>query len=400
MGTHVARCPVCGTAGAPTVTRDRLPAMQNLVHRTRDEALAAGQGTFVLHACGACGFAWNATFDRSRLSYDERYDNAVPSAMMADYYDQIADYLGRNYGLDRGYVVDIGCGDGKFLQAIARRWPECRGLGVDPALPGDEVHADGRIRLVKGVFDASLLEAEPSLFVSRHVLEHIPDPVAFVRHLRDALGDRSGVALFVEVPDLDWIVDHGAFWDFCYEHCNYFTERSLRNVLTSAGFDVRRSRVAFGDQYRWIEGVTRPTTAAMPPVAPEALTAARLTEYAAHERENIDAARRRLARLRADGAAIALWGMATKGIIYSLLVDPDLTLIDFAVDVNRNKQGCYVPTTGRSIEAPQALTRAAGRPVAVVVMNLNYVDEIRNGCAALGVAARFYDATGQEVVAA
>ena len=25
-----------------------------------------------------------------------------------------------------------------------------------------------------------------------------------------------------------WIVRHGAFWDFCYEHCNYFRESSLR----------------------------------------------------------------------------------------------------------------------------------------------------------------------------
>ena len=71
------------------------------------------------------------------LIYDDSYDNAVPSAVMARYYDEIAEYLGEKYQLARGYVVDIGCGDGTFLKALARVWPQCRGLGVDPALPDD-----------------------------------------------------------------------------------------------------------------------------------------------------------------------------------------------------------------------------------------------------------------------
>ena len=81
------RCHVCGAAGpVTTVTRDRLPAMQNMVHRTREHALAAAEGAFALAACGSCGYAWNAAFDEGRLTYDDSYDNAVPSAVMARYY--------------------------------------------------------------------------------------------------------------------------------------------------------------------------------------------------------------------------------------------------------------------------------------------------------------------------
>ena len=99
---------------------------------------------------------------------------------------------------------------------------------------------------------------------------------------------------------------------------------------------------------------------------------------------------------------MAVWGMATKGIVYSLLVDPECTLIDASVDINPNKQGCFVPLSGRAIEPPAALARVANggaRRTAVVVMNPNYVDEIRGTCAAMGLTADFFDASGAQVSA-
>jgi hypothetical protein len=228
----------------------------------------------------------------------------------------------------------------------------------------------------------------------------MPNPVAFVRALRDAIGDRPGVPIFAEVPDLDWIVRHGAFWDFCYEHCNYFRESSLRAVFALAGFTPLESRAAFGSQYRWIEG--RAAGVSSPAGPGDAAWVASLAAYAAKERADIDAARQRVAALKAGDAAVAVWGMATKGIVYSLLVDPDSTLIDLSVDINPNKQGCFVPFSGRAIEPPSALTRIAnstGRRAAVVVMNPNYVEEIRGACASLGVAADFFEASGATIPA-
>lgn len=396
-GEAVTRCPVCG-AGAfrDSVDREVLPAMQNHVHRTRESALAAGRGPFTLSTCERCGFSWNRRFDPARLVYDDAYDNLVPSAVMARYYDDIATYLGEKYGLANGYVVDVGCGRGTFLEALARRWPSCRALGVDPALQGDATFADGRVRLVKGVFDESLLEAPPSLFVSRHVLEHMPQPPDFVAELRRAVGERVGTPLFIEVPDLGWILRHGAFWDFCYEHCNYFTAESLAAALRRGGFAPSATRVAYGDQYRWMEAV-----AADAPGAEAAddrgAVAAMLSDYTRAETDAIGGARARLAALRADGAAVVVWGMATKGVMFSLLIDPAGQLIDAAVDVNPNKQGCFVPISARPIEAPERLRQRGSQSLAIVVMNPNYMREVRETCGAMGLSARFFEPGGAEV---
>ena len=392
-------CPVC-SASEPviTVTRDVLPSMQNYVHRTPERARAAPRGQLSLATCRSCGFSWNASFDPSRLAYDAGYDNAVPSAVMDRHYHTTALELGRRHSLERGYVVDIGCGNGTFVKALCRVWPECRALGVDPALPHDEVLADGRLTLIKGVFAPEQLQGAPSLIVARHVLEHMPDPVGFVRELRTASEAGSGAPVFVEVPDLEWILTHQAFWDFCYEHCNYFTPATLRQVLSRAGLRATAADVTFGRQYQWIEGV--PAARDDASRTDGASLAGRLRAYAEGEQGRVHAIRERLHDLRQRGRTVAVWGMATKGIMFSLLVDPDSRLIDFTVDVNVNKQGCYVPITGRRIDAPAVLRQHAARPAVVVVMNPNYVDEIAGMCRGLGVAASFLAASGEELVAA
>jgi hypothetical protein len=395
----VTGCPVCAAnEPAITVTRDLLPSMQNYVHRTPEQARAVPRGQLALATCRACGFSWNARFDPSQLAYDAGYDNAVPSAVMDRHYHDTAIALGRRHALERGYVVDIGCGNGRFLKTLCRVWPECRALGVDPALPRDEVLADGRLTLIKGLFTTTQLAESPSLIVSRHVLEHMPDPVGFAGELHKASTAGHGAPVFVEVPDLEWMLNHQAFWDFCYEHCNYFTRATLREVLARAGFHVGAADVTFGGQYQWIEGVPAATRETTPPMG-DAL-AKRLRDYADGEEGRVRAIRDRLHDLRRRGRTVAVWGMATKGIMFSLMVDPDVRFIDYTVDVNVNKQGCYVPISGRRIDPPGVLREQGSRPAVVIVMNPNYVEEIATMCRGLGVVALFLDASGQELIAA
>jgi C-methyltransferase C-terminal domain/Methyltransferase domain len=379
-------CPVCGGDRiVETVRRERLPAMQNYVHRTRESALSAPEGSLVLAVCRTCGFAWNDRFDPWLLAYDDNYDNTVPSPVMRDYYGEIASYLVDRYEPGDGLVVDVGSGDGTFLRTLLELAPAARGLGIDPAL--DASASEGRLELVKDLFSPELIDEAPALVVSRHVLEHIPQPVEFLRRISPA-----GAPSFFEVPDLEWIVEHHTFWDFCYEHCNYFTAASFSRLLVETGFEPVRSRTAFGDQYLWLEA--KPGDAPREDRGEE--TAERLLRYAEEESARISAARELLQRNRAEGRATVVWGMATKGVMFVLLTDPDASLVDVCVDVNPNKQGCYVPLTAHPILAPETL-RSLDRPLAVLVMNENYRAEIERTCAELGLDAKVTTAEAQTI---
>ena len=53
-------------------------------------------------------------------------------------------------------------------------------------------------------------------------------------------------------------------------------------------------------------------------------------------------------RIVADAAArgpVYLWGAGSKGVTFSLLIDPDGDALAGAVDINPVKQGCFLPLT-------------------------------------------------------
>jgi SAM-dependent methyltransferase len=393
MIEDTARCPVCGaTTLTKTAHRQRLPAMQNRLYRLRELAIAATAGRFSLAICAGCGFGFNAAFDPALVQYDQDYDNSVPSAAFDRYYDEIARYLKAKYLGENGLVVDIGCGKGRFLHALCRLFPGMRGLGVDPSYEGPENDLGGRLRFLPHRFTQQVLKEKPDLVVCRHVLEHIESPMRFVEEIGAGLTGFAEVPIFWEVPDLRWIIASGAFWDFCYEHCNYFTSDSLAFALRRAGFTPTAARASFGGQYLWVDSIWcgRPEASR----APEAPELVRLVQdYVIGEHALIERAGTLLEARKREGWNLAIWGLATKGVLYCCLLDPDATRFDACIDVNANKQGAYVPVSGHRISAPSILSQFAG-PWVIVVMNPNYLEEIRATVAEAGVQARFMAAGG------
>lgn len=396
MERTLTACPACNGADLElTVNRSRLPAMQNYVHRSFDGAKRAKVGSLTLAVCRDCGFGFNARFNPQLLDYDESYDNSVPSSVMGTYYETIARHLYETYVRGNGLVVDVGCGKGTFLQTMTRLYPEVRGLGIDPSYEGS-LEPTGSLRFIREFFDEKQLTERPSLVVCRHVLEHIGRPAEFLRSLREATRAYPGVPFFLEVPDLTWILKNQAFWDFCYEHCNYFSAESLTRAVNAAGFQSLRTRAAFGDQYLWIEATnSRPAgDVAAVPIGEGADLCRSARLYEELETRLIATSRRRLVELKENGWSTAVWGMATKGILFSYLVDPETRILDYCLDVNPNKQNGFAPVTAHRIQSPDVLATADGPQgkLAVVVMNENYLPEIRERCRQLGVAAEFFAA--------
>jgi hypothetical protein len=362
--------------------------MQNLVYPSVDAAICARRAEFLLASCEHCGFAFNAAFDPNALLYDERYDNRVSSDVFKGYYADLARHLHQRYGDDGGLVVEIGCGKGEFTMALAAEWLNGRFLGVDPGYerPSSDAPVSANVEFVSDVFKPSTISERPSLVVCRHTLEHIPDPVSFLRQVRSALP--KDVPIYLEVPDLRWIVENQAFWDFCYEHCNYFTSESLAFTVQLAGFRVVSAGVGFGNQYLWLEGISGDEYSD----AQATSTVGQILRHYAHDEA------RRIAQTRAlveaevhRGNSVCLWGMATKGVVFSFLIDADRSLLRHCIDMNSNKQGKYAPGSAHLIQPPEVLRSLSGE-VLILVMNPNYLNEIRDKCHALGIAARFADA--------
>ncbi len=158
------------------------------------------------------------------------------------------------------------------------------------------------------IFRREQLHIRPSMIVCRHVLEHIFDLPRFLHEIRFTLSSWLPVPFFFEVPDMDWIVNQQAFWDFCYEHCNYFTPNSIRACLQMNGFEVKKISPAYGGQYLWIEGLVsedKPVKSAQDSGVD--LLIQRLLSYSSQEQKNIDQARAFLQRKEQEKRHIVVW---------------------------------------------------------------------------------------------
>ena len=235
-------CPVCNSSDARVFDqRDRVSILQNRLYDTAQSARQAPTGRLEMAACNECSFVWNAAFDSKLMNYDPSYENdQSKSAVFKEHLQQrIVRILEAFDGRSNHHIVEVGCGQGDFLGQLAAFGDagRIRLTGFDPAWRGNDLSGPGGSRIFRSIFSdetAKALDVSPDAIVSRHTIEHIPDPVGFLAAIRRACGDRQ-VKLFLETPCASWILDKLQFQDLFYEHCSIFTEASLSRALEKAG---------------------------------------------------------------------------------------------------------------------------------------------------------------------
>lgn len=360
----------------PLDRRSRVPVAQNLLYRSRAAALASPTGILDMLRCMACGFAWNAAFDAALVDYAGDYESDQShSDAYRRHLGAVADVVETALG-DREAVraVEIGCGQGQVLALLAERLgPRAESLvGFDPSFRASSpLPAGARVeRVYFTEATRHLVGAGPDLVVTRHVIEHVADPLGFLATIRAACDD--GAALVVETPNLQWILDGAVIQDLYYEHCSLFDAPALARALRAAGFEAVEVSEAFGGQY--LLAVARAGKASFAPRS-AAVDAASYPARRAAALARLEAA---VAADAASGETVALWGGASKGVTLALLLAERLRDVALAIDINPVRTGCFMPLTGLPVVAPEA-ARTAGVTKAWV-MNPAYLPEIEAWC--------------------
>ncbi|GHE00940.1 NDP-hexose methyltransferase [Allgaiera indica] len=329
-------------------TQTGLPVFQNRMYDSAEAARAAPRGDMRLVEDGETGLVHNAAFEPWKVVYDAQYQNEQGhNAAFRDHLSRVAGIVEAGMGFDD--LVEVGCGKGYFLEMLAARG--ARITGFEPTYEGD----NPAIRKV--YFDEAAGLAARGLIL-RHVLEHIPDPVAFLQGLARANG--GGGLIYIEVPCFDWIAAHRAWFDIFYEHVNYFR---LGDCDRMFGRIIDKGRV-FGGQYLYVvadlASLRRPVRDATDPARlPDDFTATLAADTAA------------------EGPSV-IWGGASKGVIYSLLRAQAGHPVSAVIDINPAKQGRFLAATGLMVEAPEAVLQRLPEGARIVVMNSNYLPEIRD----------------------
>lgn len=137
-------------------------------------------------------------------------------------------------------VLDVGCSTGHFLDALKGKVKTRVGL----ELGKDEVefiqkNLDFKVYDVP-IEDADITEGPFDLITCFQVLEHIEEPIPFLKQLARNL--KPGGYLYLELPNLDDALlsqyDIAGYRDFYYRepHVSYFSGTTLKKALGAAGF--------------------------------------------------------------------------------------------------------------------------------------------------------------------
>lgn len=376
-------CPVCGSAAIREfLRRERVPVHQNLLCESAETARNIPRGTLSMALCSNCGFVFNTEFDLSLLQYGEDYENTQTfSPAFTAYVDGLIGRIVDGHGIRDGTVVELGCGKGTFLTRLLERAPSNRGIGFDPSYVGPESIFDGRGVFRREFYGPETDVSRPDAVVCRHVIEHVPAPLEFLRSLRQALRDAGDAVVFFETPCVEWILESSVVWDFFYEHCSLFTAQSLAGLFERAGFVVTDVRHVFEGQYLWIEA-KRSASERDPQTASEGLEQL-TTAFGDRERALVNEWRVRVEQLRSRGN-VALWGAGAKGATLANLIDAGRERIDCVVDLNPKKQGYFIPGTGHPIVDYRTLP--ARGVTSAILMNENYREENAGLLSAAGIS--------------
>lgn len=152
-------------------------------------------------------------------------------------------------------VCDIGSGQGDLIASLASQLPDAKFAGVELSASGVEISR--RKTPVAQFHLCDLFRQKPEEFglrewathaVCSEVLEHVDDPVAFLRAAGGFIAPRGRIVVTVPGGPMSAFDRH-------IGHRQHFTRRSVASVLQQAGFEVERVQLSgfpFFNLYRLV----------------------------------------------------------------------------------------------------------------------------------------------------
>ena len=228
------RCWICGDASLVLEKRGNLPpdlSCENF--RISDSAYGCTADLFL---CKACGFRQASDLPDVLRFYqdmdDEAYEHSreARSIQARMLLETVARYRAQ------GRLLDVGAGSGILVAEAARMGFEAE--GIEPSGPLCTQAKQYGLNLHHGILPSASARGPYDVATVIDVIEHVPDPIGLLRHVRSTLADGGLVVLVT--PDVSSVMARvlgPRWWHYRIAHIGYFNRQTLNLALRGSGFE-------------------------------------------------------------------------------------------------------------------------------------------------------------------
>ena len=230
-------CPVCQAPEAVPVLKALAPIFMATPQERHLDASYFSE--FDLVRCGRCGHLFNRSFGTElagRMYGDVAITNVpVDPSMIARLHDllswiELESFQGRS-------ILEIGSGSGHLARILATMVKTVTVIEPSSYLTKKLLPEDN-ITLLSGIFPHADCPAQVDMVICRQVIEHVADPLGFIRAVRAVLP--LGGRAYLEVPDAAYIENHAAFADTHLQHVQYFSQAHFQELAEQCGLKPLR----------------------------------------------------------------------------------------------------------------------------------------------------------------
>ena len=147
-----------------------------------------------------------------------------------DHYKKYAEFIQKN-SEPTEIGLEVGVGNAIVFKIMNEFFANLH--GIDAIENSDYIN----YKIKVGIFSENIFEPKSfDVIYSSHFIEHLPDPVKFLKIARNLL--KKNGRCFVACPNIIKSFENLHFNAFTTDHLNYFTKNSLENIAISLGFEL------------------------------------------------------------------------------------------------------------------------------------------------------------------
>jgi SAM-dependent methyltransferase len=367
-------CAVCGSDAKKVLFQQRFSTV----------LLVRGYNVVV---CESCGFGYadeipeQEAFDsyyRDLSKYEYQHRDGKESDQDEARFVEMTEVLAKVIPDPESRILDVGCSTGRLLAMLKGRGFQ-NVWGLDPS--------PGCAEAARRLYDITVLTHSLSTVASSHEKFDFVIMIGVLEHIRDLRGALASVQqilspnarVYLDVPDATQFADwpDAPFQEFSTEHINFFSGRSLANLMQAHGFCCT-----------WSHKVPRSYTETTVIPSVEAIfengatvsgdwvrddeTKDRLAEYIRQSEQVDTRIRSILDRTAANAEPIILWGIGTH--TQRLLAAGALDKLNVCLFVDSNPKYHGQKLRGIPIVSPEQLKQ---RTESILICSRVFQPEIK-----------------------